>query len=81
MNTINILYGLTCLQDLTRFYVNQVLNTQNKLFKKDSNADVGWPSFFMIFVFFSDGNMVSLSCFDLVLNKAKADLYNYELKD
>ena len=55
---------------------------KNKLFKKDLNADVGWPTFFMIFVFFSDGNMVSLFCFDLVLNlnKAKADLYNCELK-
>ena len=60
----------------TRFWV-----LKNKLSEKDSNGDVGWPTFFMIFVFFSDGNMVSLSCFDLVLNKAKADLYNYELKD
>ena len=59
----------------TRFW-----KLKNKLFKKDSNADFGWPTFFVIFVFFNDGNMVSLFCFDLVLNKAKADLYNYELK-
>ena len=57
----------------TRFWIHK-----NKLFKKDSNPDFGWPTFFMIFVFFNDGNMVSLFCYDLVLSLNKAsNLYNY----
>ena len=41
----------------------------------------GWPTFFMISVFFNDGNMVSLFSFDLVLSLNKAsNLYNYEIR-
>ena len=60
----------------TRFWV-----LKNKLSEKDSNGDVGWPTFFMISVFFNDGNMVSLFSFDLVLSLNKAsNLYNYEIR-